>query len=311
MAAVAADAGAEEHDHAGTKTFSPFRTHLFGALLIGALAFPASHAAAQQVFATPEAASTALIQAAQAPGQGALDRIFGAGGKDILSSGDPAVDSRHLSDFVSLARRGSAVTDGEDGEKVLLFGDTSWRFPIPLKPSGTGWVFDVAAGARQVTDLTIGENELVAIGACADYVAAQNEYFQQLHDDQPVQQYAQKLRSTPGLHDGLFWEPETQSDRSPLGDRVVAATVQSGDDPRRAAFLSRLSLQDPDPARSRRAGRRLWLRRQRAAARRLRPARLSGDLGRNGDHDLPLRPARPSLPAQFRRKHPPPSLPTS
>ena len=47
---------------------------------------------------------------------------------------------------------------------------------------------------RPIVDLT---DELSAIGACADYVAAQTEYRLSLHDDEPVAQYARRLLSSP------------------------------------------------------------------------------------------------------------------
>jgi hypothetical protein len=186
---------------------------------------------AQEVFSSAEAASAALIAAAKAPEKGMLDKIFGPGAQEVIASGDEAVDKQRLSDFLELASKGSAVVDGENGAKVLTYGADLWPFPIPLKPSGDGWAFDLAAGKQQITDMTIGQNELVAIGVCDDYVAAQNEYFQTLHDDDPVQQFARRLVSRPGRHDGLYWEPETPTDRSPLGDRIVAAAVRSSDDP--------------------------------------------------------------------------------
>ncbi|MCX5493403.1 DUF2950 domain-containing protein [Kaistia dalseonensis] len=205
------------------------RTSLLGALIAAGLSLAAFPALAQQVFPTPEAASAALVEAAKAPGNHLLDKIFGPGGEDLLSSGDPAVDSDRLSAFLDLASRGMAVIDGKDGEKLLTYGQNQWSFPIPLKSGPSGWTFDLAAGRQAVTDREIGRNELLTIAACADYVAAQNEYFGSLHDDEPVQQYAQHFISTPGLHDGLFWEPETQADRSPLGDRIAAATVRTGE----------------------------------------------------------------------------------
>lgn len=198
-----------------------------GALIASCLSLPA---AAQEVFPTPEAASTALVEAAKSPQEGMLDKIFGPGGKELIASGDPDVDRERLADFLELASKGSRVVDGESGEKILTYGTDQWRFPIPLRTSGTGWAFDIKLGKQQITDLTIGQNELVAIAACRDYVDAQNEYFQTLHDDEPVQQFAQKLVSTPGLHDGLYWEPATPTDRSPLGERVVAAAVRTSDD---------------------------------------------------------------------------------
>lgn len=200
-----------------------------GVLLASILGFGALPAGAQEIFPSPEAASTALVDAAKAPEKGMLDKIFGPGAKDLIASGDADVDKQRLSDFLELASKGGAVVDGDNGHKVLVYGPDQWHFPIPLKQGGEGWTFDLAAGKQQIADMSIGQNELVAIAACADYVAAQNEYFQTLHDDQPVQQFARRIVSRPGRHDGLYWEPETPDDRSPLGERVVAAAARSHD----------------------------------------------------------------------------------
>jgi len=197
------------------------------ALLVAGATLLAQPAGAQQVFPTPEAASTALVDAAKAPEKGMLDKIFGPGARELIASGDEEVDKQRLADFLDLASKGSAVTDGEDGTKVLTFGADPWPFPIPLKPSGGGWAFDLEAGRQKIADMAIGRNELVAIGACEDYVAAQNEYFRTLHDDEPVHQFARRLISTPGRHDGLYWEPESPTDRSPLGDQIAAASVRT------------------------------------------------------------------------------------
>lgn len=186
---------------------------------------------AQEVFPSPEAASTALVDAAKTSEKGALDKIFGPGARDVIASGDEAVDKQRLSDFLDLASTGSAVIDGDNGTKVLTYGADQWPFPIPLKQGAGGWTFDLAAGKEAVADMQIGQNELVAIGACDDYVAAQNEYFRTLHDSQPVQQFARRLVSSEGRHDGLYWAPETATDLSPLGDRIVAAAVRTSNDP--------------------------------------------------------------------------------
>lgn len=201
-----------------------------GALLASVALF-AQPVRAQEVFPSPEAASTALVDAAKAPEKGMLDKIFGPGAQDLIASGDEAVDKQRLSDFLDLAGDGSAVSDGDNGTKVLTYGTDQWPFPIPLKQVAGGWSFDLAAGKEQIADMAIGQNELVAIGACEDYVEAQNEYFRTLHDSQPVQQFARRLVSTSGRHDGLYWAPETATDISPLGDRIVAAAVRTSNDP--------------------------------------------------------------------------------
>ena len=185
-------------------------------------------ASAQQSFSKPDDAAQALVDAARNPGLGALDRIFGPGGRELLSSGDEATDASRIADFLALAEKGRSVADGPDGRKILVFGKDGWRFPIPLRESAGQWTFDLAAGREEMRDRTIGVNELRAIAACAVYGAAQREYFASLHDDDPVQQYAQRIVSSPGQHDGLWWPAEDAADRSPLGDRIAAAEVTGG-----------------------------------------------------------------------------------
>jgi Protein of unknown function (DUF2950) len=199
--------------------------------LFAMAAFSADPALAQQAFPTPEAAGQALVEAASAPEPGAIERIFGPGGTELLSSGDAAIDRQRADDFLALAAGGNSIVDGNAGTKDLVFGSDGWRFPIPLRAATGGWVFDIAAGKQEIADRTIGRNEIAAIGACADYVDAQYDYFDSLHDDEPVQQYARRLLSTPGRHDGLWWSPEDATDISPLGDRIAEAAVKVGREP--------------------------------------------------------------------------------
>lgn len=182
--------------------------------------------AAQQSFPSPEAAASAVVEAARTPGPEALEKIFGPGGRELLASGDAKVDQSRREIFLNMAAGWVDVADGDNGAKVLVFGKVRWRFPIPLKQAGDTWSFDLAAGRQEIIDRVVGRNEVTAIGACADYVAAQKEYFASLHDDEPVQQYARRFISTPGRHDGLYWPPATPDDRSPLGDRIAAAALQ-------------------------------------------------------------------------------------
>ncbi len=225
-------------------------TTILKALAVAALLAGAPHqASAQQAFDSPEAAAKALVDAAGHPEPGMLDRIFGPGGKDLLSSGDAAVDKLRVADFLALAGKGSAVVDGRDGHKVLAFGGQGWQFPIPLQKKDGGWSFDLEAGRQAMLDRRIGMNELSAIGACADYVAAQTEYRLSLHDDEPVAQYARRLLSSPGRHDGLYWPPASAADRSPLGDRIAGSVDEGGNGkPRsyRGYTFRILTAQGPD-----------------------------------------------------------------
>lgn len=205
------------------------RTSILKTIAVAALIAGAPlQASAQQAFDTPDAAAKVLVEAAQKAEPGTLERIFGPRAKDVLSSGDPAVDAARLSDFLALAAKGSSVVDGSDGRKDLVFGAQGWRFPIPLQKKDGGWTFDVAAGQQAMLDRRIGLNEFAAIGVCADFVAAQNEYRLSLHDDEPVPQYARRILSSPGRRDGLYWPPDGAADRSPLGDRIATAVDEGG-----------------------------------------------------------------------------------
>jgi hypothetical protein len=197
-----------------------FTLSLSAAFVVATLA-AATPGRAQQTFSSPEDAAKSLVDAAKSPEPGMLDRIFGPGGKDLLSSGDAEVDRQRIADFLALAEAGSGKTDGPQGTTALTFGSGGWAFPIPLRKEGEGWRFDLAAGKQVILDRRIGRNEIEAIGACADYVAAQREYFSQLRDGEPVQQYATRLISSPGRQNGLWWEPRDAADRSPLGDRIA------------------------------------------------------------------------------------------
>jgi hypothetical protein len=71
------------------------------------------------------------------------------------------------------------------------------------------------------------------------YVDAQREYASVDRDGHEVLKYAQKLRSTPGKHDGLYWPPE-DGEVSPLGPMFAAAQGQGYD-------LARTSSAAPAP----------------------------------------------------------------
>ena len=205
-----------------------FLTHLLPSYVLAvvlAVIFGTA-ALAQQRFASPEDGAKALVEAAQHPGEGRLDVIFGPGAKELLVSGDDAVDRERIEQFLRLARESNTVVDAGNGYKVLVFGAAGWRFPVPLRSRDGQWIFDLSAGRQAIIDRRIGRNELAAIGACADYVDAQKEYYSSLHDDEPVQQFARRFISSQGRHDGLWWEPANQADRSPLGDRIAAAAAE-------------------------------------------------------------------------------------
>lgn len=183
-------------------------------------------AAAQQTFPTPEAASKALLDAAKAGEPGFVERIFGAEAKDLLSSGVPEEDKERLARFNAAAAESAALVPAGDAKRILRLGRRGFDFPFPIVRKGDAWTFDVAAGREELLNRTIGENELHAIEACRTFVEAQKEYFRLDRDDDRVPEYAQRILSSPGKRDGLYWPRESQSDISPLEGRIAQSVLE-------------------------------------------------------------------------------------
>jgi hypothetical protein len=183
----------------------------------------------QAKFATPEAAAAALLQAFKTEDMEKMEAIFGRGGIEAVASGDPVSD-RHDREVIALAMEQSWrwAPHGADG-KELIIGDEQWPFPIPLVRTGNDWRFDTEAGKEEVLARRIGGNELEAISVCRDYVGMQKEYAGQPRDGKPAGLFAQRLRSSPGRQDGLFWQAKRGERRSPLGGLVAEAEAEGYD----------------------------------------------------------------------------------
>ena len=202
-----------------------------GALSLAAIAIlggPATRSAAwaQQTFPTPEAASAALIDLAKAGSPGFVDRIFGKGAAATLGTGDPDEDLKQVKRFSDAAAEANSLVTRDENTRLLQVGRNAYLFPVPIVKSGSGWAFDLEAGRIELENRRIGLNELSAIEACETYVAAQREYFKIDRDNDGVQQYASRFMSSPGRHDGLYWPPENQADRSPLDGRISASVLK-------------------------------------------------------------------------------------
>ena len=89
---------------------------------------------------------------------------------------------------------------------TLVVGNDDFPLPIPIVKQKGKWFFDTKAGRQEILNRRVGENELNAIAICRGFAEAQHEYAQEKHDDSKVNQYAQKIISTPGKHDGLAWQ---------------------------------------------------------------------------------------------------------
>jgi hypothetical protein len=182
--------------------------YLWSSLLVVALLLPAGlWASDQKTFATPEEAVQAVVAACAKSDASTLLEIFGPDSKDVVESGDPSDDKDNREAFVKAVNQKKVlIVDPMNPNKIILsIGKEDWPFPIPLIRQDGKWHFDATEGKTEIVARRIGENEIAAIDVCRGYVAAQFEYAQ-THKQKGLPVYAQKIVSTPGQQDGLYWE---------------------------------------------------------------------------------------------------------
>ena len=181
--------------------------------------------AAQRKFHTAQDGVNALVAAVRDNNKSTLIAILGAAGRDIVSSGDEAQDASRRAKFVA-AYDAHSKLDQINAHKVMLdVGNDNWQFPIPLVKTASSWHFDTAAGKQELLARRIGQNELSAIQASLAYVDAQREYASEDRGD-GVLDYAQRFRSSPNKHDGLYWETASNEPQSPLGPGFAKARAE-------------------------------------------------------------------------------------
>jgi hypothetical protein len=183
---------------------------------------------AQKTFDTPELAAAGLIKAAAAFELPALKEILGPDSDDLIASEDPVMDKARASEFAAKASEKLAVEiDPQNPDRaVLAVGEDGFPLPIPIVRQAGKWSFDTAAGRDEILNRRIGANELDAIAICHGYVEAQYEYARTKHDGATVNQYAQRIISTPGKQDGLAWQNADGAWEGPVGEGIARALEQ-------------------------------------------------------------------------------------
>jgi len=209
------------------KSFS-LRAYLPRILLALALVTPLATGAAtpQETYATPEAAVDALVAAMKADSDSQLIAIFGSEHKDVIIEPDRAVATANRAKFVEVQKTLSVLREPSPDRRILVVGDKAWPFPIPLVKTGDRWRFATEQGIEEMTNRRIGGNERNAIYSLRAYVDAQRQYASRDRDGDEVLQYARKVMSSPGKHDGLYWEADAAKgeELSPLGPLIAEAT---------------------------------------------------------------------------------------
>jgi hypothetical protein len=230
-----------------------------GLLLAGALGCAASRSGAataepapptQRTFASATAAADALVAAAEAYNVPALKEILGPDGVDLIVTDDPVLDKNQATAWAAKAREKLVVvSDPKDGQSATLnVGLDDWPMPIPVVNQAGKWRFDSVAGRQEILYRRIGENELDAIDVCRGYVEAQEEYASEKRDGARINAYAQRIISTPGLHDGLAWRNADGTWGGPVGEgiaRVIAEGYREKYQPYHGYYFKFLKGQGP------------------------------------------------------------------
>jgi hypothetical protein len=192
-------------------------------VVVLALSVPAAYA--QRAFPTPEEASGALATAVKSGIRGDILWVLGSKANDIIASGDDVADAETLQRFTGAYDSKHSIRLEGDRKSVLIIGNDDFPFPIPLMRKKAGWEFDTAAGRLEILYRRIGRNELDAIQTCLAYVDAQNEYAEKDRTGEGVGVYAQRIVSTSGKKDGLYW-PSSDGETSPLGELAAQASAE-------------------------------------------------------------------------------------
>jgi hypothetical protein len=194
-------------------------------------------AAEQKTFATPDEAVDALFAALKADDDAAILAIFGDKHKSLVVPPDRAANSETRAKAVAAMQIYRFLEEEANDRRVLLIGDQAWPFPIPLVKSGASWRFATEEGLDEIVNRRIGANERSAIDVLLAYLDAQKEYASRDRDGDGVLQYAQRLGSTPGKRDGLYWPADAAKgeEASPFGPLVAES----------AAYLKGRKASDP------------------------------------------------------------------
>ena len=183
--------------------------------------------AEQKTFATPDEAVDALVAALKADDDTALLAIFGDKHRTLIVSPDRAAASANRAKAVAAMQTYRLLEEQGKDRRVLLIGDQAWPLPIPLVRAGERWRFATEEGEDELVNRRIGANERSAIKVLRAYLDAQKDYAGRDRKSDGVLQYAQRLGSTPGKRDGLYWPADAAKgeEASPFGPLVAESAA--------------------------------------------------------------------------------------
>nr|WP_271899212.1 DUF2950 domain-containing protein [Phyllobacterium sp. IY22] len=176
------------------------------------------------VFDTPEAAVDAFKSTLQSGDFDKLAGLFGLDAEKTKASAGVMATYEEIREGV----KKKLVVEDVEGKKVLEIGEELWPLPFPIAKGDDGkWAFDTYTGLEEIANRRVGENEIETIGTMRAYVEAQQEYAAEDHDGDGVLEFAQKLISSDGETDGLYWQAEVSEEESPAGPALADGAVLS------------------------------------------------------------------------------------
>ena len=175
----------------------------------------------QKTFASAEDAANALVNATQSNEEQAMLEILGRDAKRVVASGDDEEDAQSRANFVKKYQEMHRLVTEPDMTTTLYIGAENWPTPIPLVNKANVWYFDTDAAWREILFRRVGKNEMSAIRVCQQLATAQKEYYSM---QQSV--YAQRIYSSDGQRDGLYWRASDQQSQSPIGPLVASAVAE-------------------------------------------------------------------------------------
>jgi hypothetical protein len=180
----------------------------------------------QRTYASPEDAVKDLMAAAKAGDSKGLLAVLGSGAKPIISSGDAVADRNSRERFVKSYEETGKIERVNEAKAILSTGKDGWPFPVPIVKGAEGWRFDAKAGQEEIVNRRVGRNELAVMQVLQAYVDAQREYYVRNPQGDKLLQYAQRVASTKGKRDGLYFPTKAGERASPLGPGVDRAKAE-------------------------------------------------------------------------------------
>jgi hypothetical protein len=195
-------------------------------LLLWAASFSHAQGMPHRSFSSPETAVTSLVSAVRANDMEEMLAILGPASRELIFSGDDVADRTGREKFIKAYDRMNTLQKVSADKVTLCIGKDNWPLPIPVVKTGAIWVFDTEQGKQEILNRRLGRNELNVMDVLHAYTDAQHEYASRDCGGGGVVEFAQKLISTQGRRDGLYWEVKNGEKESPLGPLIARAAKE-------------------------------------------------------------------------------------